>query len=108
MQAPVSDHELYKFSAQFYYGNLEMLVVTCKSKQMASSVLWEFERCWRISMRAHLRLRGIGYAIWMSPSTLLTGSFVPKVSRLNDDEMKRLMIDVVDRTNHLIDTWFDE
>jgi len=26
----------------------------------------------------------------------------PKVSRLNDDEMKRLMIDVVDRTYHFI------
>lgn len=32
----------------------------------------------------------------------------PKVSRLNDDEMKRLMIDVVDRTYHLIHTLFDE
>src|SRR5579863_9159118 len=32
----------------------------------------------------------------------------PKVSRLNDDEMKRLMIDVVDRTYHFIYTLFDE
>jgi hypothetical protein len=32
----------------------------------------------------------------------------PKVSRLNDDEMKRLMIDVVDRTYHFIHTLFDE
>ena len=30
------------------------------------------------------------------------------VSRLNDDEMKRLMIDVVDRTYHFIHTLFDE
>lgn len=32
----------------------------------------------------------------------------PKVSRLNDDEMKRLMIDVVDRTYHFIHMLFDE
>ena len=32
----------------------------------------------------------------------------PKVSRLNDDEMKRLKIDVVDRTYHFIHTLFDE
>jgi hypothetical protein len=32
----------------------------------------------------------------------------PKVSRLNDDEMKRLMIDVVDRTCRFIHTLFDE
>jgi len=32
----------------------------------------------------------------------------PKVSRLNDDEMKRLMIDVVDRTYRFIHTLFDE
>jgi hypothetical protein len=32
----------------------------------------------------------------------------PKVSRLNDDEMKRLMIDVVDRTYRFIYTLFDE
>jgi hypothetical protein len=32
----------------------------------------------------------------------------PKVSRLNDDEMKRLMIDVVDRTYRFINTLFDE
>ena len=32
----------------------------------------------------------------------------PKVSRLNDDEMKHLMIDVVDRTYHFIHTLFDE
>ncbi len=32
----------------------------------------------------------------------------PKLSRLNDDEMKRLMIDVVDRTYHFIHTLFDE
>ena len=32
----------------------------------------------------------------------------PKVSRLNDDEMKRLMIDVVDRTYKFIHTLFDE
>ena len=32
----------------------------------------------------------------------------PKVSRLNDDEMKRLMIDVVDRAYHFIHTLFDE
>jgi hypothetical protein len=32
----------------------------------------------------------------------------PRVSRLNDDEMKRLMIDVVDRTYHFIHTLFDE
>jgi hypothetical protein len=31
-----------------------------------------------------------------------------KVSRLNDDEMKRLMIDVVDRTYRFIHTLFDE
>ena len=30
-----------------------------------------------------------------------------KVSRLNDDEMKRLMIDVVDRTYRFIQTLFD-
>jgi hypothetical protein len=30
------------------------------------------------------------------------------VSRLNDDEMKRLMIDVVDRTYRFIHTLFDE
>ena len=45
----------------------------------------------------------------MSPSAVLTGSFLgPKVSRLNDDEMKRLMIDVVDRTYDFIHTLFDE
>jgi hypothetical protein len=32
----------------------------------------------------------------------------PNVSRLNDDEMKRLMIDVVDRTYRFIHTLFDE
>jgi hypothetical protein len=32
----------------------------------------------------------------------------PRVSRLNDDEMKRLMIDVVDRTYHFIHMLFDE
>jgi hypothetical protein len=32
----------------------------------------------------------------------------PKVSRLNDDEMKCLMIDVVDRTYRFIHTLFDE
>jgi hypothetical protein len=32
----------------------------------------------------------------------------PKVSRLNDNEMKRLMIDVVDRTYQFIHTLFDE
>ncbi len=32
----------------------------------------------------------------------------PKVSRLNDDEMKRLMIDVVDRTYKFIHALFDE
>jgi hypothetical protein len=32
----------------------------------------------------------------------------PKVSRLNDDEMKRLMIDVVDRTYRFLHTLFDE
>jgi hypothetical protein len=32
----------------------------------------------------------------------------PKVSRLNDDEMKRLMIDVADRTYRFIHTLFDE
>ena len=32
----------------------------------------------------------------------------PKVSRLNDDEMKRLMIDVVDRAYSFIHTLFDE
>ena len=32
----------------------------------------------------------------------------PKVSRFNDDEMKRLMIDVVDRTYKFIRTLFDE
>ena len=32
----------------------------------------------------------------------------PKVSRLNDDEMKRLMIDVVNRTYHFIHRLFDE
>ena len=32
----------------------------------------------------------------------------PKVSRLNDDEMKRLMIDVVDRSYLFIHTLFDE
>ena len=32
----------------------------------------------------------------------------PKVSRLNDDEMRRLMIDVVDRTYRFIHTLFDE
>jgi len=32
----------------------------------------------------------------------------PKVSRLNDDEMKRLMIDVVDRAYLFIHTLFDE
>jgi len=32
----------------------------------------------------------------------------PKVSRLNDDEMKRLMIDVVDRAYRFIHTLFDE
>ena len=32
----------------------------------------------------------------------------PKVSRLNDDEMKRLMIDVVDRTYRFIHSLFDE
>jgi ligand-binding SRPBCC domain-containing protein len=31
-----------------------------------------------------------------------------KVSRLNDDEMKRLMIDVVDRAYRFIHTLFDE
>jgi hypothetical protein len=31
-----------------------------------------------------------------------------KVSRLNDDEMKRLMIDVVDRTYRFIHSLFDE
>ena len=32
----------------------------------------------------------------------------PKVSHLNDDEMRRLMIDVVDRTYRFIHTLFDE
>ena len=32
----------------------------------------------------------------------------PEVSRLNDDEMKRLMIDVVDRTYRFIHKLFDE
>src|ERR1019366_10004912 len=32
----------------------------------------------------------------------------PKVSRLNDDEMKRLMIDVVDRAYRFIHTLFAE
>jgi hypothetical protein len=32
----------------------------------------------------------------------------PKVSRLSDDEMKRLMIDVVDRAYRFIHTLFDE
>ena len=32
----------------------------------------------------------------------------PRVSRLNDNEMKRLMIDVVDRTYHFIHMLFDE
>jgi hypothetical protein len=32
----------------------------------------------------------------------------PNVSRLNDDEMRRLMIDVVDRTYRFIHTLFDE
>ena len=32
----------------------------------------------------------------------------PKVSRLNDDEMRQLMIDVVDRTYRFIHTLFDE
>src|SRR5580700_10892198 len=32
----------------------------------------------------------------------------PQVSRLNDDEMKRLMIDVVDRAYRFIHTLFDE
>jgi hypothetical protein len=32
----------------------------------------------------------------------------PKVSRLNDDEMKRLMIDVVNRTYRFIHMLFDE
>jgi hypothetical protein len=32
----------------------------------------------------------------------------PKVSRLNDDEMRRSMIDVVDRTYRFIHTLFDE
>ncbi len=32
----------------------------------------------------------------------------PKVSRLNDEEMKRLMIDVVDRVYRLIHSLFDE
>ena len=32
----------------------------------------------------------------------------PKVSRLNDDEMKRLMIDVVNRAYRFIHTLFDE
>ena len=32
----------------------------------------------------------------------------PKVSRLNDDEMKRLTIDVVDRTYRFIHTLIDE
>jgi hypothetical protein len=32
----------------------------------------------------------------------------PEVSRLNDDEMRRLMIDVVDRTYRLIHKLFDE
>jgi hypothetical protein len=32
----------------------------------------------------------------------------PKLSRLNDDEMKRLMIDVVDRAYRFIHTLFDE
>ena len=32
----------------------------------------------------------------------------PKVSRLNDDEMKRLMIDVVDRAYLFVHTLFDE
>jgi hypothetical protein len=32
----------------------------------------------------------------------------PKVSRLNDDEMKRLMIDVVNRTYRFMHTLFDE
>jgi hypothetical protein len=32
----------------------------------------------------------------------------PRVSRLNDDEMRRLMIDVVDRRYRLIRTLFDE
>ena len=32
----------------------------------------------------------------------------PKVSRLNDEEMKRLMIDVVDRAYRFIHTLFDE
>ncbi len=33
---------------------------------------------------------------------------LPRVSRLNDDEMRRLMIDVVDRTYRFIHTLFDE
>jgi hypothetical protein len=32
----------------------------------------------------------------------------PKVARLNDDEMKRLIIDVVDRAYRFIHTLFDE
>jgi hypothetical protein len=32
----------------------------------------------------------------------------PKVSRLNDEEMKHLMIDVVDRAHRFIHTLFDE
>ena len=49
----------------------------------------------------------------VSPSRpTVTGPYgvipLPKVSRLNDDEMKRLMIDVVDRTYHFIHTLFDE
>jgi hypothetical protein len=46
------------------------------------------------------------------PTSLSAVRMVPfpgrKVSRLNDDEMKRLMIDVVDRTYRFIHTLFDE
>ena len=59
-------------------------------------------------MRVYLRLRHLEISR-MSPSVVPMALFRgPKVSRLNDDEMKRLMIDVVDRAYRFIHTLFDD
>jgi hypothetical protein len=52
-----------------------------------------------------LRLSWGDHAIGSSPYGAIPW---PKVARLNDDEMKRLMIDVVERTYRFIRALFDE
>src|SRR6266851_7492883 len=65
-------------------------------------------QCWRISMQASPRLRQPEITR-MLPLAVRTASFHgPKCSRLNDDEMKRLIIDVVDRAYRFIHMLLDE